>query len=113
MSAGSPSFVRALWVGRVLHGSALLLAPVGDPLGDRGARVFARVLGARQLLQAAVVRPGSARGQVLAGAAVDGAHAASMVLLALVDPRRRALAGANALAASAFALGGLCEAERG
>ena len=41
------------------------------------------------------------RGSVLAGATLDAAHAASMAMIALLDRRRRGLASANALGATA------------
>jgi hypothetical protein len=58
--------VWALTLARVLYGSTLLLAPdrVVDELThgrvDRTARISARVLGVRLLLQAVVVDPRSA-----------------------------------------------------
>lgn len=116
----APRAAGALTGARVLWGSALLLAP-GAMLGeardaqtDRRARTFARVLGARQLAQAALVAPrGSRDWVILAGAAVDAAHAATMVALAVLDRTRRKLALTNAFAATAFALAGAREAHRG
>ena len=100
--------IRAAW------GAALLLAP-GATLGDlphqridRPARVFARILGARQLAQAAIADSarGSSRRWLLAGAAVDATHAATMVALAWRAPDRRRLALTNAATATAFAVAG-------
>jgi hypothetical protein len=92
-----------------LYGSALLAAPglllhgVGDP-ADRMARLAARVLGARHLGQAALFAATGARAARL-GAAVDGLHAASMVLLGLAVPRhRRAAMASGAVAAALVAL---------
>ncbi len=105
--------IRAGW------GAALLIAP-GAVLGelphgriDRPARVFARVLGARQLAQAGIAASprGSSRGWILAGAAVDATHATTMVALAWLLPDRRRLALTNAATASAFAAVGLLQAR--
>ena len=57
---------------------------------------------ARELLQAAVID----RRRAAFGAAVDVGHASTMVLLALVDRRRRRLAAVSALLATAFGLTG-------
>jgi hypothetical protein len=98
----------ALSGARALYGMALLLVPRralgirGDALDSR-ARAFALVLGARNLLEAAILRRHPQRGFALGGAAVDAAHAASMVLLAALDRRRRRLALTSALIAGAFA----------
>ena len=101
--------MNALYRARILDGLALVLMPAwlrrgaGVPEG-RGVRV-ARVLGGRQLLQAGIAgsHPG-ARGLRI-GAAVDGLHAASMVLVgAVVTPvRRPALMSAAAAGGFAFA----------
>lgn len=119
MTDHRPTFVRVLAGFRLLYGSALLAAPdalLGDlPEAriDRRALAFARVLGARQVVQAVMAYRWPSRRASLVGVAVDGAHAASMVTLARLDPRRRGLASANALGASAFALAGLLAARRG
>jgi hypothetical protein len=110
--------VRALTAVRLLYGSVLLLAPGAVlhelPHGrvDWRALAVARVLGARHLLQAAVVGHGSER-WLRAGAVVDAGHAATMVALAALRPERRALAGANALVAASLAAGGIVESRRG
>ncbi len=110
--------VGVLGCVRLLYGSGLLLAP-GALLGhvpeariDRRTRGFARVLGVRQIAQAAAVDRRRSRSWILAGVAVDAIHATTMAGLALLDSRRRVLAGANALAATAFALAGLHDARR-
>jgi len=86
-----------------------LLAHRFDP---RGRRV-ARVLGARQLVQAL----GSGRRPsypVLAvGVEVDLLHAASMLGLGLVDRRRRRVALGDAVIAGSFALAGIAAARGG
>lgn len=109
---------RALACLRLAYGSALLLAPdalLGDltrARTDRRARLFARVLGARHVVETAVLWRHRSRRWLLGGAAVDGLHAATMIGLALIDEERRGPANANALGAAAFALAGLYEAAR-
>lgn len=102
----------------MLYGSVLFLAPdrvlnalPHDPI-DRRARTFARVLGARHLLQAAIVDRHASKRRLRAGAVVDAGHALTMVALAALRPQRRWLAGANALAAAAFAAAGILETRR-
>ncbi len=80
---------------------------------DRGARVFARVLGARHLIQAAITSREDTRGWVLAGAAVDATHAATMAALAALRPDRRKLALTNVATATALAAAGVADARRG
>jgi hypothetical protein len=101
-----------LWL-RVLYGGGLLLLPVGVlrrlarmSLDGRTVRV-ARVLGARQLLQAALGRHPSRRG-LLVGAGVDTAHAASMVAVSVWSPRagERVLARRQARTAAVLATAG-------
>jgi hypothetical protein len=82
--------------GRVVRG--LVRRPV-----DERARVVARILGARHLAQAALTAKGDAVTHVLGGA-VDLTHSASMVLLALVDRRRRSEAATSATIALAFGI---------
>lgn len=55
-----------------------------------------RILGARQLAQATLVAARPSASRILLGSAVDGLHAASMLLLARTSPRlcRPALASA-------------------
>lgn len=98
-----------MWSLRAVLGALLLLAPrrvVSDlPHGaiDRRALVFARVLGLRQIAQAAVLRRHHSAAWMRAGAAVDATHAATMVALALTHPARRRLALTNAAVAGALA----------
>lgn len=110
--------MRPLTVLRALLGSALLLAP-GTVLADLPhqridglARLFARVLGVRHLVQAAVAERHPGHAWTVAGAAVDATHAATMVVLAVARPDRRRLAATNATVALALAGDGLCEARR-
>ena len=95
---------------RACYGVCQLVRPefiatriLGHPL-DGTSTTVVRILGARHLLQSAVIAlsPPSAalhRG----GAMVDLLHASSMVMLALVDRQRRRAALADAVVAGAFA----------
>jgi hypothetical protein len=111
-----------LQVVRAGYGGALLIVPgpvirlaTGRPAGAR-ARAVARVLGARHLLQAALTGALSARvppGEVtpntalLAGSAVDTAHAISMIGLALARRPLRRAALADAVLEAGFAAFGM------
>jgi hypothetical protein len=103
---------RSLEAARAVYGAGLLLAPspVLDALArsslDRPAVRVARVLGARHLLQAAVLATHPGPRWRLAGAAVDGAHAASMLALARYSgrPLHRRLAAGNAGTAGLLAV---------
>jgi hypothetical protein len=109
---------RGLEAARALYGAGLLLAPsqalargARSPL-DCPAVIVARVLGARDLLQAAILWERPAPHRQLSGAAVDAAHAASMLALARWShvPTRRRLAARNARTAALFAGIGAVEA---
>lgn len=101
------SAVRAGSVVRAGYGAALLCVPgpmitavTGAPVSGR-VRAVAHVLGARQLVQAAVCGLAPDRGLVQAGAAADGLHSASMLALASTEPTlRRALLADGAIAAA-------------
>ncbi len=100
--------MRPLEAVRAIYGLCELLAPdfvSGRLLGkapDRKARVVIRILGARHLVQAVLTfRAGSVAHGI--GGWVDAIHAASMVALAAVDPRRRTSAAVNAAIAVVFA----------
>lgn len=107
----------ALIAARVVAGTALLVAP-GRVLGNLphqeikgAARTFARILGARHLVEAAVLLRGHGHHRVLFGAGVDGVHAATMFGLAATRPDERRLALTNAFAASALAGAGVMVAR--
>ncbi len=105
---------RALWGALLVLEPARVLQTVSHQRADRGAVLFARVLGARHIAQAAVSgsRRGSSRRWVVAGAALDATHASTMLALALLAPDRRRLALINVATATAFALAGVREARR-
>ena len=71
---------------------------------DRSVRVFARILGARHLAEAAVLTARHTHDWILAGAAVDTTHAVTMLLLAWLRPAQRKLALGNAAAATLLAV---------
>jgi len=93
---------RAGLVARAAWGAGCLAAPaaVGRVLGlapgDRRARLLLRLLGARDLGQAALAATAPPPALLRLGAGVDALHAASMVALAAVSPhyRRPALTSA-------------------
>lgn len=114
--------MRVLEALRAGYGACQLGAPeliaqkmLGVRLDGR-ARAVVRVLGARQLLQAAVLSAGAngAYGPLLhrLGAVVDFLHSASMVALAASDERRREAAAADAVVAALFATAELAAAAR-
>lgn len=105
------SWVQTLLGGALLLAPRFVLASVGHERIDRPAVAFARVLGARHLLQVAVMGRRPARGRTLAGAAVDAIHASTMAGLAVARADRRRFALANAAVASALAVAGVREAR--
>ncbi len=102
--------MRAL---RAAYGAVLLVAPgfamrcVGSGPARGAGAVAIRALGARQLAQAAVVAEASR-----VGAAIDAAHALSMVALAVCVPGARRAAGASAVVSCALAANALRERRR-
>ncbi|MGH2904938.1 MAG: hypothetical protein ACRDK7_15350 [Solirubrobacteraceae bacterium] len=104
--ASSPRRLAGL---HLLYGAGLLAAASthlqrpGDAAGResaRQARLFARTLGVRNLLQALLIARRPTRTWIRASAATDGLHAASMILLARASPRWRRSALTSAVAAS-------------
>jgi hypothetical protein len=103
---------------RVGYGAALVLMPgttiflaTGRVPGRRTRRV-AQVLGARHLAQAALTAAAPRPVVLAAGALVDAAHAASMLLLAAVSRAGRGAALTDALAETAFAAAGFSPSIR-
>jgi hypothetical protein len=103
---------------RAGYGAVQLLRPayspeqlLGGPL-DPGAVAAVRVLGARQLAQAAVGAAAPSARLLALGAGADGAHALSMAVLALAGRRWRRPAMVSGLIATAFAAGGALAARR-
>lgn len=117
------AWMRAFGAVRIAWGAVLVSRPalVLEALGGKGASragwpAVARVLGARHVLQGAATLAGAVPGRaepVLAvGIALDLAHAASSLGLALVSPRQRRLSRADAVVALWLALAGAALAQR-
>jgi hypothetical protein len=111
MSTERPGLARGLagsWLGMgalMVTRPEQALAAVGQSAPPPALVVVTRVLGARTVLQNAVVLAAPTRAIVRAGATVDLAHALSMVGAALRWPAyRRAALASGALAATASAL---------
>lgn len=104
--------VRATWgVGLLAVPDRVLYATDSGPV-DTPSRVVTRVLGARQLTQAALsgLRPSP---DVLAmGVWVDAVHALTATALALSDRRRVRAAGTDAVIAGGWALAGYRDLRR-
>ena len=109
---GTAARGRTLLLARASYGVALVMAPglviylATGRFASRRARRVAQALGARHLAQAAVTAFIPLPEVFALGAAVDTAHAASMVLLAAADRAARPAALADALAESALAAAG-------
>jgi hypothetical protein len=107
---------RALQLTRAGYGVALLLKPGltirlatrGPP--SRGACRVAWLLGARHLAQATLTALAPRPGVFAVGAAADALHAASMLMLAVVDRAARRTALMDAMAEAGFAAAGLASA---
>jgi hypothetical protein len=74
---------------------------------DPPACTFARILGTRHLIQAAIACRWYSHRWIVAGAGIDATHAATMGVIATISPDRRRLALTNAATAAAFAAAGL------
>ncbi|HLH83423.1 MAG TPA: hypothetical protein VKV38_09170 [Trebonia sp.] len=98
--------------GVALLGVPGLLLRLAGRSRDGRARDAARVLGARQLAQAALTAPRPSATTLALGAEVDLAHALSMLALAVTDRRCRRLGYADAVVATAFAAAGVFAARR-
>lgn len=100
---------RLLGAGQAALGAALLARPdaVTHAVCASAARprtAIVRLLGGRMVVQGAVTAARPHRRLVLAGAAIDLAHAASMVAAIRVAPPYGRAALASAATATAFAL---------
>lgn len=103
--------VRAGWGLLQLVNPSLVADRVLRVRLDHRAEVVARVLAARQVLQAGLLLAAPTPTTLGLGAGVDGLHAASMLALAAVDGRRRPPALLDAAIAAAFALSGVVGAR--
>ena len=97
---------RAAYGLALLAAPALLLKSAGGVPPTRGDCLVARVLGARQVLQAGLTCGGQRRA-LQAGALADGLHAATMVILATRGQRLRRPALTEAADAVVLAVAGL------
>ena len=101
---------------RLLVGTALLLRPqrAAPVLGlqPTGEHLVLRLLGARQVVQGAVISRGPGQTGRTVSAAVDGLHAASCLALAWWHPQLRTPALRNAGLATGFATWALVGAAR-
>lgn len=96
---------RGLWGATcVLRAEDVARAAATTTTCARPATTFARVLGARELVQGAATAALPTAGTVRVGVAVDVLHAVSMCGLAVVDGSRRRPALLNALTATGWAL---------
>ena len=104
-----------LLIARAGLGAAYLLMPAAG--GSPGARrrspaaLAARILGLRQLAQAALTCGNPARPVLVLGAEADALHAASMVALAAFSARWRPQAGLDAVVAASLAAAGVAAAR--
>lgn len=111
---------RLLCAVRTLYGAGLLLGPrralsmLARAHLDRESILTARVLGARQLVQAAQLWRRPTRRDTAAGAVVDALHCASMLAVGRLAPRalHRRLAQRDARSAGLLALAGVIACRR-
>ena len=75
-------------------------------------RAIIRVLGAREVVQAAVISLRADRRVLIAATVVDAMHSTSMILLAAREARYRRLAGASAVVSTLLGTATVREARR-
>lgn len=109
--------MRYVALVRAAYGALLLLAPgaavrlaSGEP-ADPASTLVGRVLGLRHLAQALVMDRAGNRDRLLVGAAIDAAHALSMLGLAASNREHRRVAALDAVLATGLAISGLREAR--
>lgn len=97
---------RATWGAVLLAAPDAVFALATRPRSDapRRAGVVLRVLGARQLVQSALVSLRPRRRVLTASAAVDAVHALTCLVLAALDPRWRRPVLLDAAVAASFCL---------
>ena len=98
--------IRGAYGLALLGVPGLLIRLAGGP-GDVRSRGAARLLGARQLVQAALTAPEPSAMTLALGVEADLAHALSMLGLAVLDQRRRRPGYTDAVGATAFAAAGV------
>lgn len=110
--------MNTLVIARSIVGAAELFAPdrllraVAGQDTDSRARQVTRVLGTREILQAAVTAVQPSRRVLVGGATVDALHAASMVGLGVLNVRRRREALTSAAVAGLFTMWQLVMSSR-
>lgn len=102
---------QALWGGALMARPHAALRLLGQAPSEAAVLVV-RVLGARQLLQAAVTLAAPARGVVAGAALVDLAHASTAVAYAASGPGRRRPGASSAAFAVLTAVGGAAALRR-
>ena len=107
----TPQTIRAGWGLLQLAAPGLVADRVLTAPLDHRATVVARVLAARQVLQAGLLLRNPGPMALALGAGVDGLHAASMLGPAF-DARRRRSALLDASIAATFAVSGVLGARR-
>ena len=104
--------LRAAW-GTVLLGQPRRVLALRDTGGVPGLAVFAaRLLGARQLTQAIITALAPTPRVIRLGTAADTLHACTGIGLAVLVPRWRRTALADAAVAAGFAVGGQLRVRR-
>ena len=113
-----PAYAAVLAGVRAAYGAVQLLLPaysaeqlLGGPIEPPGLAGI-RVLGARQLAQAGLSVAAPTAPLLRLGAGTDAAHALSMAVLALADPKWRRPALVSGLTATVFAVGGVLAARQ-
>ena len=111
-SPGRNELLRAAW-GTVLLSQPRRVLALRDTGGVPGLAVFAaRLLGARQLTQAIITALAPTPRVIRLGAAVDTLHVCTGIGLAVLVPRWRRTALADAAVAAGFAVGGQLRVRR-
>lgn len=104
--------LRSAWGTVLLSQPTRVVALLGPDRTPRFAVFVARVLGARQLAQAAVTARARTPGLIRLGAAADALHACTGVAVAVLIPRWRRTALADAAIAAGFGVAGQLRARR-
>lgn len=116
---GNPVVARRLAAVRCGYGAVWLLLPspvlllLGANPSNRRARQVARLLGARQLTQGVLSAGDANRATTVVAAEIDLVHAASMIVLAVVDRRHRRAGCLDAALATGFAAASLAADHTG
>lgn len=115
MRVEAQPYPRPLALVRALFGAVLFCfpetllraAPHRDI--DHPADAVARILGARHLIEAALLGRQRSRGPILVSVSIDAIHAATAFAFAGIDSRHRRLALTNGGTATALVAAGLLE----